>query len=78
MHERVRETLTGVAREEARWARLPRLRRAMEVPMGGSTSELSSVVDTAAGASAPTVGGSIRLMSGKGAPALRGTFSAEG
>lgn len=46
--------------------------------MGGSISELSFVVDPSAGASAPIVGGKVRLMSGEGAAALRGTFSAKG
>ncbi len=58
--------------------RLPRLRRATADPRGGTVSELSLVVDASAGACAPSVGASVRLMSGDSAGALRATFSADG
>ena len=50
----------------------------MAEPRGGTVSELSLVVDTSAGACAPTVGASVRLMSGEMAGAFRATVRAEG
>ncbi len=50
--------------EPRKRGRLPRLRRATAVPRGGTVSELSLVVDSSAGACAPSVGASVRLMSG--------------
>ena len=63
---------------KAERGRLPRARRATWEPRGGTVSELSFVVETAAGACAPSVGASVRLMSGDMAGALRATFRAEG
>ena len=54
------------------------MRRLTAVPSGGASSELSLVVDAAAGACAPSVGARPRLRSGEVPWLFRGTFRAEG